>query len=112
MMRTMAAAAKGVFQAEPRMRARKPPDSAKARPRMKKRNFLGGGVTRGSRPKRMNAEAMKGGRAMRVSHDCVPVEVAVVSKMPTARKNAAVMVAQMSHQTGGAGPCWFTALKE
>ena len=99
MMRTRAAAAKGVFQGELRMRAKNPPDSARVRPRRKKMNFSGGAVTPGSRPKRMTAEAMKGGRAMRASHDSVPAGVAAVSKMPTARKNAAVMAAQMSHQT-------------
>ena len=40
-MRTRAAAAKGVFQGELRMRAKKPPDCARARPRRKKMNFLG-----------------------------------------------------------------------
>jgi len=55
--------------------------------------------------KRMTAEARKGGRAMRASHDSVLAGVAAVSKMPTARKNAAVMAAQMSHQMGGAGAC-------
>lgn len=53
----------------------------------------------------MTAKARKGGRAMRASHDSVLAGVAAVSKMPTARKNAAVMVAQMSHQMGGAGAC-------
>jgi len=53
----------------------------------------------------MTAEARKGGRAMRASHDSVLARVVAVSKMPTARKNAAVMVAQMSHQMGGAGAC-------
>ena len=76
-------------------------------PRMKKRNFFGGAVTRGSKPKRMNAEAMKSGRTTRAVQGGDPVRIPVVSKMPTAAKKAAVMVAQMSHQTGGAGACWF-----
>lgn len=69
-------------------------------------NFFGRARdTGGAGRSRMTAEARKGGRAMRASHDSVLAGVAAVSKMPTARKNAAVMVAQMSHQMGGAGAC-------
>lgn len=68
MMRTRAAAAKGVFQGELRMRAKNPPDCARARPRRKKMNFFGGAVTRGEQ-----AEADDcGGNEGREGHEGEP----------------------------------------